>query len=848
MKYSYEVITTSDYIPFRLLLHRPNRVLMHWHENMEILFVLRGSVELFRKQERHVLKESDITVINSKEIHSISGDEESLLLALQVSKSYLEQQFAPIKDIQFRCDSYLYDAQHQVEFDTIRQILAYMMLTYTKQAKGYELELKGLLFRLISYLVRHYGRESSALDSSSEIKYMDRLMAITEYIQQNYAEPVSLTEIAEQEFLSVHYLSRFFQKVLGTTFSNYLNGVRLEHAMIDLLYSELPITQIALKNGFPSIKAFNKVFKDFYIVAPREYRLQHASDVVVHSRQRHSITPNYLEMNQQDAFKALFKYLPEEQDSPLYRHQDKMISKSDTIDLEKAKERTAIQHTWKRLTSIGKAKEGLFHDVQQHLTQIQQDIGFTHIRFHGLFDDEMMVYHEDSAGRPFYHFFYIDRLFDFLLRIGLKPFIELGFMPSMLASKDVTIFAKKSIVSYPKSLKRWTELVRALVDHCIARYGAEEVATWYFEVWNEPDVTAFWHATKEQYFEFYHATHQVIREYPDLKVGGPSLLSLTIMNDPWLLDFLKFCKQQDCIPDFISYHSYPFDQILYDALQSNTLQAELFDWNTEDLSKFYWIMSEAHDYLAQVIAKGYRIIADAGVAIGEVHITEWNSSGNQRDLIHDTCYQSAYIVKNVVDNLDAVDSLCYWTCTDLLEEFTVSDDLFHGGLGLVTNTGIPKPAYYAYQLLGQLGDELIQRGEHYCITKRGDEVQVLLFHYVHTDHLYRHNDVSHLTPIDRYRIFEHTNPLQLTLALTSMLPGVYEIRKTTLNRQYGSSFDKWVEMGHPDRLQLEDEVYLKQVSQPKREVFRKQIDAQFNVRAELAPHEVQLYRMKWLHA
>ncbi|WP_340006603.1 helix-turn-helix domain-containing protein [Paenibacillus sp. FSL K6-0276] len=842
MKTTYEVITTNRYIPFRLLLHRPNHVQMHWHENLEIIFVLKGTIELFRQQERHLLHESAITVINSKEVHSISGDENSLILALQVSHSYIEEQFAGIKELQFHCDSYLYDHQHQTEFDPIRQILAYMMLTYTKQAPGYELELKGLLFRLMAYLVRYYSNPLQGKEASPDVKFMDRLLAITEFIQHNYAKPISLTEIAEQEFLSVHYLSRFFQKYLGTTFSQYLNGVRLEYALVELTYSDLTITQVALNNGFPSIKAFNKVFKDFYGSTPREYRMKQADDMAVHAKAGASKTPNYLEMNQQDAFKELFKYLPSESQKSDFIMQDKMIVKTESIDLD-ANTATPLMHTWRRLTSIGKAKEGLFGEVQRQLTQLQKDIGFSYIRFHGIFDDEMMVYHENGRGEPYYLFTYVDQLFDFFLSIGLKPFIELGFMPSKLASGDATIFVKKSNVSYPNQLTRWMGLVEALIDHCIERYGVEEMTTWYVEVWNEPDVVSFWSGTQEQYFTFYQATHEVIRKYPKMRIGGPSLLSPTILNDTWLQDFLYFCMQNHCVPDFISFHSYPFDQIFYDAMQLDGGISEEFVWTAEEMSK-YWTLSAAEDYLSQVIAKARDIVVESGANIKEIHLTEWNSSGNQRDLIHDTCYQSAYIVKNVIDTIDQVDSLCYWTCTDFLEEFLVPNQVFHGGLGLMTNNGIEKAAYHAYQILAKLGSEMIQRGENYCITRQGNEIQVLLFHYVHTDALYRRNDVSHLNEYDRYRIFKHNDPLELTLELSCLAPGSYQIRKTSLNRQWGSSFDRWVDMGHPKHLHSEDIAYLRSTSQPKREIFVQLIDQQFNLKAELSPHEVQLYEMK----
>ena len=146
---------------------------------------------------------------------------------------------------------------------------------------------------------------------------------------------------------------------------------------------------------------------------------------------------------------------------------------------------------WRDCVGAGRIGEGLRDTWRKQLAKCKKELGFRYLRAHGLFHDEMRVYSEDKAGNPVYNFMYIDDVFDFLLSIGVKPFVELSFMPEKLASGKTTIFWWKANVTPPKDHKRWADLVRATVQHWTDRYGEDEVKTWRFEVWNEPDLDVF---------------------------------------------------------------------------------------------------------------------------------------------------------------------------------------------------------------------------------------------------------------------------------------------------------------------------------------------------------------------
>ena len=207
---------------------------------------------------------------------------------------------------------------------------------------------------------------------------------------------------------------------------------------------------------------------------------------------------------------------------------------------------------FKFCVGAGRANEGLRADWQRQLTYAHREFGFKYIRMHGLFTDDMGVYREDSRGNPEYNWQYIDELYDFLESIGMKPFVELSFMPNALASGRKTIFWWRGNVTPPRDMKKWADFIRAFVLHEQERYSDAEVRTWYFEVWNEPNLSGFFSGTQQQYFDLYAATARAIKSVsPGYKVGGPATAGCA-----WVPEFIHFCDTNHAPVDFISTHTY----------------------------------------------------------------------------------------------------------------------------------------------------------------------------------------------------------------------------------------------------------------------------------------------------
>jgi len=354
-----------------------------------------------------------------------------------------------------------------------------------------------------------------------------------------------------------------------------------------------------------------------------------------------------------------------------------------TIAADYEKIRGDGSQVFKECIGAGRANEGLRADWQEQLALVQKEIGFKYIRMHGLLHDDMGVYREDRQGNPVYNWQYIDKLYDFLLSVRLKPFVELGFMPADLASGDKTVFWWKGNITPPKSYEKWADLIRALTRHFQERYGHDEVKTWYFEVWNEPDIAPFYTADLKEYLKLYKTTAEAIKSVsPDYRVGGPASAS------PYAFEtaLVEYCAANRVPIDFVSTHAYGVKEGFFDETgnKGTVLDADPMAVSGRMIHSRELLRSSKLPKL-------------------ELHFTEWSSAYTPTDPIHDQYHQAAFILDKIKHAQESVDSLSYWVFTDIFEENGPRMTPFHGGFGLLNYQAIRKPAYYAYRFLNRLG-------------------------------------------------------------------------------------------------------------------------------------------------
>lgn len=344
---------------------------------------------------------------------------------------------------------------------------------------------------------------------------------------------------------------------------------------------------------------------------------------------------------------------------------------------------------------IGTGRMGLAlqKEYQAQLKMVQDAIGFEHIRGHGLFCDDMAIYQEfEENGERIVecNFTYLDMVMDSYHELGLKPFIELGFMPDKMASGMQTVFYWKGNVTPPKEYKDWQALIRALLRHLMERYGADEVVTWPVEVWNEPNLKGFWKdADMEEYFKLFKASFEAVKEVDSrFRVGGPAVCGGS--DRIWIQAFMEFCRENRIPVDFITRHHYTTQ---FPEPVGHYGYAELMDpENPEDgfagLHSTREIIDSFEEY------KGLPI-----------HITEFNTSYIPNCPLHDTNQNAAYIAHQLSRLGDDNESYSYWTFGDIFEERGVPFTPFHGGFGLVANGCIPKPTFWTFVFYKKLKEK-----------------------------------------------------------------------------------------------------------------------------------------------
>lgn len=367
---------------------------------------------------------------------------------------------------------------------------------------------------------------------------------------------------------------------------------------------------------------------------------------------------------------------------------------------------------FKECVGCGRAYEGLLAEQQRHMKIVSAECGFKYLRFHGLLHDDMAVYNEDSQGNPIYNWQYVDLLYDYILSIGMKPFVELGFMPQALASGTETVFWWKGNVTPPKSYDKWQKLIYELVVHFTRRYGHDEVRQWYFEVWNEPNLSGFFTGGMEEYFKLYEVTSKIIKKVSShYRVGGPATAGCG-----WVTEFIEFCYDNKIPVDFVSTHTYGVDGFLDEF----GVQQLFLDSNPGAVSDD---IIRVHD---QVKASPMPEL--------EIHFTEWSTSYSPNDPIHDSYHSAPYILSKIKKCEAKTNSMSYWVFSDIFEEPAPPKTHFHGGFGLLNVQGLKKPSFFAYKYLNQLGDlELTCNDENAWICKNDKGVQVLLWDYTHID-------------------------------------------------------------------------------------------------------------------
>lgn len=459
---------------------------------------------------------------------------------------------------------------------------------------------------------------------------------------------------------------------------------------------------------------------------------------------------------------------------------------------------TPFQHPWRNAIAVGRAFDLTRADLQRHLADVQQRFAYKFCRFHAIFDDDMAVVVAKADGNLAYQWRTIDLVYDFLLSIGLKPFVELNATPKLLASGNQDMFHYKMNVTPPKDPLAWEALVEAFTRHLVDRYGIDEVRSWYFEVWNEPNLAGFWSGTQADYWTLYDASARAVKRVDAaIRIGGPATSKAN-----WIAEMIDHSDTTGVPLDFISTHLYPQDEhVAYPDPAANP--------------------HKRGEFFLDTVRDVQRIVADKRPGL-EIHWTEWNAmscrDAKSVDWIfnttNDSLYGAAFVVRNCIALDDACDTFCWWVASDVFAEAGIPVTPYSMTYGMVTIHGIPKASCRGFEALQQLrgprmavtasGDHPRPLGAAFAGTKEGNVIRVVLANQDILD-----------TPQG-----EWTDTVQVAVA-----PGEYQIISKRVRVGAGSAYETWLAMGGPQTLTPADESLLLAHSEPEQVVTLMTADA-----------------------
>jgi xylan 1,4-beta-xylosidase len=379
------------------------------------------------------------------------------------------------------------------------------------------------------------------------------------------------------------------------------------------------------------------------------------------------------------------------------------VHAQEVVPIDAHAQTTPFPHFWEQMFGSGRAILTLRESYREDLRAVKKVTDFRYVRFHAILHDELGVYNEDEHGNPVYNFAYVDQVYDGLLKNGVRPVVEISFMPKKLAFNPDALhpFWYKPNVSPPKSMERWDDLMTHLAQHLVDRYGIDEVAQWYFEVWNEPNID-FWNGIPRQqsYFDLYDHTARSLKSVsPRLRVGGPATSAAH-----WVDDFLKHTAAAHVPVDFVSTHGYA-DDTVQDMLGTN-----------ENIPMDHRVCLAVEKVRKQIQASSTPTLP--------LFWTEWNVPGAMQ--ARDTTYVGPALANTVRECDGMVDMMSFWTFSDVFEEGGPLQRPFVGEFGLRAKGGINKPSYYDFALLHELGEQrLANPSNNVLVTKRKDGTLVV---------------------------------------------------------------------------------------------------------------------------
>ncbi|MBQ9031543.1 MAG: helix-turn-helix domain-containing protein [Parasporobacterium sp.] len=764
-----------------------------WDSNFKLAFVLKGALTFYAGSKERVLHTHDFTFVRPFELYGGStGSGESKILIVDISPD-LWKEICPNADSMGFSISILRTNDRLPAYQSVCRALARIVYYNSSSEPSASARICSAVSEILAILLKDYA--DMTISARTNDQTVSRIQDILQYIIGNYTRRFSLEEISGAIGFHPQYFSAYFKKNFGVSFTDYLNNYRVNKSIPMLRETRESILNIALACGFNSHKTYSNAFEKYYGCSPRDYR-----------RSQQLKLQNEISDYEENDFDYLRRFWTRQnqEDPALDTDNSKftIILDPDTAPLE---------NTSRNFISIGRAISCLRSDMQQQLLRAKREMNLEFVRIRDIFSDDLFVYYEDRNKTPVFSWRALDEIFDFLVSSDLKPFIEIGYMPGQLASrKQYAGWQYHPNVSAPKSAKLWEMLVSSFLTHLISRYGKETIEGWLFDFWTSPNLKlehGYWNDAMENFFHFYRSTYHAVKQTdPMIRLGSPNFSYPTGMGI--YSDFFRYAKKYHLEPDFISVHLYSCGDGEDNPAES-FIQYSVFDNNYRIPN-----IKPVQDSIPRAIDELRSLIDQSSFSGLPIIIADWNVTFFPTDFTRDTSFMGPFILENYFQSCDKVYGMGFASLSDIHEDFFNTDQLFNGGPGLLTYSGIPKSAYYAMCMAYRFSRNILQKKDNYIIGKTDTGYELLLFNTIFYHEDYVGNDPSVISFTNRYNVFPPARDVSSHIEIP-VERGDYSVIHSTIGRNCGSSYDAWVKMGSPYDITPEISQYLERISTPR---------------------------------
>lgn len=775
--------------------------LNHCHDNPEILFVLEGELTAQTDMQTYKLSNEDFVLINSNRLHSYKAEKQLFAVRFQISMKKLTE-ILHRKSVIFWCSSIDQESPHIQE---LRKLLKDILFYNIGQGEKDAFYMNSLYYQLLGLLCGSFLLEDKETDKSDGGSEEERMSKILAYIRENYRQPISLQDVADELFLSTAYLSKYVKKQSDMGFVDLINSIRLSYAMEDLMYTDKPIIRVAMDNGFASVGALNKVFKEYYQSTPSKYRKDKKDSLV---------NPYYMEK----AAEYLHNHMDDKSPVSVEDHGEMVLEdiKGNPLGLT-------------QLLNVGRAADLLRANIQRQILACKESMDIRYVRFWNIFVEEMYLDRMPEQGEINYNRLY--NILDFLTENGLKPYIELRLRNHVIRATANKVLhdknTKKPFEGYEEELRFYDDFFA----HIRRRYGIGEVSTWRFNFPIENSVCfennginhrlmndELW----ETYLDEFDLVAGTFRKYmPDGKIGGAGFPVQHFGRDK-LIQLMKYWRMHTNFPDFITITSFPYQ-----------LVKEEGRWYEKRRTELDFVHDDVECVKSAMAASGFGHLP--------LHLVECNLTLSDRSYINDTLMRGAFFAHTITRIYNRVEVMGVWNAMDNYSDYVDSSRYLFGGSGMYTRSGVPKPAAYAFQFMDYLYKDCVTVENGCLISKNPHRHYKLLVHnLVNMNTAYYLKDEDQFSAMSIEQMIETNEHKRIRFKIKNLEATGWQIRMRSINSQSGSVLNEWLNLNIEKEISRPEQKYLERISVPRIRVEKKNtFNGELEFDIDLEPNEVK---------